>query len=224
MTQAMSLTNHLVVFVKAPRHGAVKTRLARDVGATAAAAFYRATTAALLRRLGRDPRWRLSLAVTPDLDAAGAGFWPAGIPRLAQGGGDLGRRMERALRAPPSGPVVVVGSDIPAIRAGHVARAFAALGSHDAVFGPAVDGGYWLVGMKRRPWAVGVFAGVRWSSPHALADTLANLAGRRVLLLDRLRDVDTGADLAAWRAQPASRFSCSCRRSSSSTKLHGRKR
>ncbi len=70
--------------------------------------------------------------------------------------------------------------------------------NHDAVFGPAVDGGYWLVGMKRRPWLRGVFADVRWSSPHALADTLANLAGRRVLLLDRLRDVDTGADLAAW--------------------------
>ncbi len=205
MTKAMGLTNHLVVFVKAPRQGAVKTRLARDVGATAAAAFYRTTTVALLRRLGRDSRWRLSLAVTPNLDAAGAGFWPPDMPRLSQGGGDLGRRMARALRQPPPGPVVVVGSDIPAIRAGHVARAFAALGNHDAVFGPAVDGGYWLVGMKRRPWLGGVFAGVRWSSAHALADTLANLAGRRVLLLDRLRDVDTGADLAAWRGHTKGR-------------------
>ena len=195
----MALTNHLIVFVKAPRMGAVKSRLARDVGPIAATAFYRATTATVLRRLVPDPRWRLKLAVTPDLDAAGAGFWPAGIARLAQGGGDLGRRMERMLRVPPPGPVVVVGSDIPDLRAGHVARAFAALGEQDAVFGPADDGGYWLVGMKRRPWLDGVFAGVRWSSPYALADTLANLAGRRVRLVDRLADVDTGTDLTNWR-------------------------
>ena len=97
----MTLTNHLIVFVKAPRMGAVKSRLARDVGPIAATAFYRATTATVLRGLVPDPRWRLKLAVTPDLDAAGAGFWPAGVARLAQGGGDLGRRMERMLRVPP---------------------------------------------------------------------------------------------------------------------------
>ena len=194
----MALTNHLIVFVKAPRLGAVKTRLARSVGAVAATAFYRETTATVLRRLAPDPRWRLCLAVTPDR-AAAAGFWPADVARLAQGGGDLGRRMERMLRAPPPGPVVVVGSDIPELRAAHVARAFDALRDADAVFGPATDGGYWLVGMKRRPWLGGAFAGVRWSSRHALADTLTNLAGRRVRLVDRLDDIDTGADLTSWR-------------------------
>ena len=122
----MALTNHLIVFVKAPRMGAVKTRLAGDVGPIAATAFYRSTTATMLRRLAPDPRWRLCLAVTPDF-AAAAGFWPAEIARLRQGGGDLGRRMERMLRAPPPGPVVVVGSDIPDLRAAHVARAFDAL-------------------------------------------------------------------------------------------------
>ncbi len=195
----MALTKHLIVFVKAPRMGAVKTRLARDVGPIAATAFYRATTATILRRLAPDPRWRLGLAVTPDLDVAAGGFWPAEIARLRQAGGDLGRRMERMLRAPPPGPVVVVGSDIPGLRAAHVARAFDALRDADAVFGPATDGGYWLVGMKRRPGLGGVFTGVRWSSRHALADTLANLAGRRVRLLDRLDDIDAGADLTSWR-------------------------
>jgi glycosyltransferase A (GT-A) superfamily protein (DUF2064 family) len=66
------------------------------------------------------------------------------------------------------------------------------------VFGPAEDGGYWLVGLgpcrPARP-----FAEVRWSTEHALADTLANFAGRRVALLRTLRDVDTAADLAAIR-------------------------
>jgi hypothetical protein len=80
-----------------------------------------------------------------------------------------------------------------------IAAAIRALGRADAVFGPAEDGGYWLVGMgPRRP--ARPFAGVRWSSGHTLADTLRNFAGRRVALLRRLRDVDTAEDLAALRA------------------------
>ena len=77
-------------------------------------------------------------------------------------------------------PSIIVGSDIPAIEAEHIAQAFRLLGRNDAVFGPAADGGYWLIGLKRMPKALAPFAGVRWSSPHALADTLANLKGKRV--------------------------------------------
>ena len=68
------------------------------------------------------------------------------------------------------------------------------LGSADAAFGPAADGGYWLVALSpRRP--ARPFAAVRWSSEHALADTLANFSGRRIALLRTLHDVDTAADL-----------------------------
>jgi uncharacterized protein len=59
------------------------------------------------------------------------------------------------------------------------------------VLGPAHDGGYWLIGLRRSPRVLAPFAGVRWSGPHALADTLANLNGKRVLLAPTLRDVDT---------------------------------
>ncbi len=62
------------------------------------------------------------------------------------------------------------------------------------MFGPAPDGGYWLVGLKRVPRLLAPFAGVRWSSPHALADTLANLDGLRVVFAATLSDVDTGED------------------------------
>jgi ribosomal protein L22 len=71
-----------------------------------------------------------------------------------------------------------------------VDKAFALLGRYDAVFGPARDGGYWLVGLKRRPRVLRPFAGVRWSSAHTLADTLANLGGRRTALVATLSDVD----------------------------------
>ncbi len=179
----------VIVFARAPRLG-VKKRLARGIGAMAALRFYRAQLAATLRE-ARDRRWRTVLAVTPDHARA---RWPRGIPRRGQGRGDLGLLMARALAGHRR--AVLVGSDIPGLRRADLATAFRALGRADAVFGPAEDGGYWLVGYgPRRP--ARPFAGVRWSSAQALSDTLANFTGRRVALLRRLRDVDTAADLRA---------------------------
>src|SRR5690606_22025805 len=151
-----------------------------------------------LRRLAADRRWETCLAVTPDR-AIDSPALPPGPRRLAQGPGDLGARMARALASVPPGPAVLVGTDIPDMGAAHIARAFRLLGRHDAVFGPARDGGYWLVGLRRTPRFIDPFAGVRWSGPDALADTLANLRHRRVALLDPLEDVDDGASHARWR-------------------------
>ena len=187
----------LVVMLKEPRPGRVKTRLARDIGPVAAAWWFRHQTAELLRRLD-DPRWRLVLAVAPDRAGLSARIWPAHLPRIAQGPGDLGQRMARLMRGLPPGPVCIIGGDVPGIGASHIGRAFAALGRHDAAFGPAHDGGFWLVGLKRvaAPPAT-LFNAVRWSSQHALADSMASLPGLRIALVDRLRDVDTVADLGA---------------------------
>jgi rSAM/selenodomain-associated transferase 1 len=197
----MRHANHLVVFVKAPRLGAVKRRLAADIGAVCATAFYRRTLASVLARLRRDRRWRLSLAVTPDRDAWRSGFWPDRLHRIPQGTGDLGKRIARVMAAMPPGPVVVVGSDVPDLDIGHVAPAFHALGRADAVFGPAPDGGYWLVGLKRRRPLPGLFDAVRWSTEHALCDTLANLPpGASVAFIETLEDIDDGAAFARWRA------------------------
>lgn len=182
----------VIVFARAPRLGAVKRRLARGIGAMAALHFYRAQLAATLRD-AHDPRWRLELAATPDHART---RWPAPAPRQPQGRGDLGARMLRALSRHRR--AVLVGCDIPGLSRDDLAAAFRALGRADAVFGPAKDGGYWLVGLgPRRP--AHPFARVRWSTRHALADTLANFAGRRVAFLRCLRDVDTAADLAAVR-------------------------
>ena len=83
--------------------------------------------------------------------------------------------MDRVMKTMPPGPVVLIGADIPDIRPCHIKNAFKILGAHDTVFGPAEDGGYWLVGQRRRPRILSLFADVRWSSPHALADTLKNI-------------------------------------------------
>lgn len=203
----MRARRHLVIFAKAPVLGRVKRRLAADIGALAAVRFQRASTALLLRRLARDRRWVCWLALTPDGAASGPRFWRAPARRIAQGGGDLGRRMARPFaRLPPtclpSGPVVVVGSDIPAITAAHIAAAFHLLGQNDLVFGPARDGGFWLLGARRLPH--GLFGRVRWSSEHALADTLGNVPRRlRVALAATLDDIDDGAAYRGWLKRSA---------------------
>jgi hypothetical protein len=193
------------VFARAPRLGTVKRRLAAGIGDRAALQFYQTTLAATLRRLAADRRFRTVLAITPDFSR---GPWRHGLPAVGQGRGDLGARMHRAIRRHPHGCVAIVGADIPDLRAGDVAAAFRNLRGRDACFGPAADGGYWLVALgPRRP--ASPFAGVRWSGPHALADTLANFWRCTVAFLRTLHDVDTAADL---RSESKSRKAPGARR------------
>ena len=187
------------VFARAPRLGQVKRRLAAGIGARAALRFHAATLRRLARGLAADRRFRTVLAVTPDR-ARLPGL--ARLPAVPQGRGDIGLRMDRACRRVRRGRVAIIGCDIPGAGPADVAAAFRALGRADAVFGPAEDGGYWLVALgPRRP--ARPFAAVRWSGPHALADTRANFAARRVVQLRCLSDVDTPADYAAWRRPSA---------------------
>lgn len=186
--------------VKAPVAGRVKTRLGRDIGAVRATQFYRHTAAAVIGRLACSRGWRTILSATPD-HAKMPVAWRRGVGLVNQGSGDLGRRMQRIFDRATPGPVVIVGTDIPAISIADVARAFRALGKADAVFGPAADGGYWLVGLRRTPRVISPFAGVRWSTQHALADTEANLRDHVVARVATLSDIDNGADLAAERGR-----------------------
>lgn len=193
----------VIVFVRAPMLGAVKSRLAAGIGQVAALRFYRETTRRLLQRIGRDPRWVLHLAVTPDDAAMQGRHWPGNFARFPQGTGDLGVRMARAMQRFRHCPVLLVGSDVPDIAACHIDRAFRALGRNDLVFGPATDGGYWLVGARDSRMVRGIFRNVRWSGAHALTDTVANASGRSVAYLDPLDDVDTPDDYLAWQRRKA---------------------
>ena len=192
------MTRHLVIFARVPQFGRVKRRLASAIGSAAAMRFYRQTLVGQIRRLSRDRRWIVWVFVTPD-HALGHPVW-RGIDRgrlRGQGQGDLGARMKRPFRRLPPGPVVLVGSDIPVMRPHHIARAFALLGRHELVFGPASDGGFWLIGARRgRPLPCSLFARVRWSTTHALADTLATIPeGYNTAIADTLGDVDDVVDL-----------------------------
>ena len=186
----MALNDHLVIMAKAPKIGQVKSRLANQIGAFAAYKFYYNTMKNTIIKLS-DSRWTTTIAITPDLALKSRKLWNGAKNLIPQGSGSLGNRMEKIMAKMPRGPTVIIGTDIPHIEKKHIERAFAALNSSDAVFGPSLDGGFWLVGLKRRPKVIKLFADVRWSNKNTLKDTIRNLPTEaNFLLLDKLIDVD----------------------------------
>ncbi len=185
--------------VKYPVAGAVKTRLAKDIGEVAATRFFRVTASNIIRRLTFDRRWTTKLAVSPD-SALNRRNWRFvgdkifGGELVAQGRGDLGHRMQRIFNLDFKGPIIIIGTDIPEITPSHVDRAFRILRQKDAVIGPAGDGGYWLIGLRRAPRLLRIFDNVDWSSSTTLDDTLENLKNFDVGFCETLNDVDELAD------------------------------
>jgi rSAM/selenodomain-associated transferase 1 len=196
----------LLVFAKEPTPGGVKTRLAASIGATRAAQVYRELTAltvlhaAAARRAGVIDRIELWCAPSADSSYFRALASTSAATLHTQSEGDLGARMTNAIAdaLTRTGVALLIGTDCPVLDADRLAQAVELLARHDAVLGPAEDGGYVLVG-ARRPLP---FAGIRWSSAHALDDTVAGFAraGIRWAALPVLWDVDEPADLARWKA------------------------
>ena len=195
--------DRLIIFLKAPRRGGVKKRLAAGIGDAAALSFYRRMIVETLR-LARDPRWQTTLAVTPDRGRGWLKTLRGGkFDLLPQGSGDLGQRMARAIQSLAPSRVLVIGTDIPGLNAEIIAHAFKLLRSHDAVFGPAADGGFWLVGLAKPPQALRIFRDIRWSTEFALQDVRKNFGPKaRIVLVDELDDVD---DEPAYRRFLAAR-------------------
>jgi uncharacterized protein len=197
----------LLVFAKEPTPGDVKTRLAASIGGPRAAQIYRELSlltlshAVAARRAGVIEMIELWCAPSADSPYFRGLATATGGSLHTQIGDDLGARMTEAIAdaLTRADAVLLVGTDCPSLDADRLASAAALLADHDAVLGPAEDGGYVLVG-ARRPLP---FEDVRWSTPHALDDTKAGFvrAGIRWTALPVLWDVDVPADLARWEAQ-----------------------
>lgn len=199
-------TTTTIVMAKAPLPGFAKTRLIPALGADGAAAL-------AARLLDHALQQALAAALGPvDLCCAPDAAHPAlarhagrpGLVLSAQGDGDLGARMARAFaRWLPHGPVLMTGTDAPALDAAVLHQATAALQTVDAVFVPALDGGYALIGL-RQP-APTLFEGIAWSTAQVMAQTRTRLAtaGLRHVELAPLPDIDEPADLVhlppGWR-------------------------
>jgi len=190
----------LIVFARRPLPGHCKRRLARAVGPGRAARLYAATLARTLAEVERVANARRVLLTVTAADAAwfrvvlrGRG-WHVG----RQATGDLGRRMERALRAATGHAryALLIGSDMLDVDAADLAAArVALLAGHDVVLGPAADGGYWLIGV-RRPCPV-LFDDMPWGGDTVCSATRARAAAAGLTLAEvALRhDLDRGRDL-----------------------------
>jgi len=109
--------------------------------------------------------------------------------------------MARISASPHRGPLVIIGTDIPGISKKHIALAFKALGNSNFVVGPARDGGFWLIGMKKGPVPSIPFQNVEWSSKKTLRQTLDNIGKRmQVTFLEELEDIDDGLSWRRWKA------------------------
>ena len=200
--------------LKFPTPGAVKTRLALTLGDQRACELHRTLVGRTLAEAARfatrdNVTIEARVAGAPD-DAAARAWLGDTVTIREQGKGDLGERMERAVCVAfdeRSAEVVVIGGDCPQLTAEHLVAAFAALDRHDAIIGPAADGGYYLIGMRRSFPAL--FRGIRWGGSEVLAQTLgiARSLAVDVAQLETLHDVDVPADLPLWANTPAARRS-----------------
>ena len=192
------------LFAKPAEPGRVKTRLCPPLTPGQAAELYAAFLEDLSEVLDSDPGWDWTVFSTDP--EAQERAWPTGgpAPRLfrAQRGEDLGARMHAAfaeLLGDGYTSAVLIGSDHPTLTAGMLDDAFSRLERAEVVFGPSLDGGYYLVGMNTP--RSGLFRGMTWSHPAVLSDTLERVRelGIRPSFLPPWYDVDTREDLAFLR-------------------------
>jgi hypothetical protein len=193
------MNRHLVVFAKAPEAGSVKTRLCPPLSPHEAAALAEAFLRDVLALAQSLADCALMLCYTPRgtrnrMRRLAPSRWRLRLQR----GADLGERLGHVmadLLTDPRARVVVLGSDSPQLPSATLSAAYASLARHDLVLGPAEDGGYYLIGLRR--WTRGLFDGVRWSTDRALADTLerARTLGLSCELLEQAYDVDDIASL-----------------------------
>ncbi|TGE27688.1 TIGR04282 family arsenosugar biosynthesis glycosyltransferase [Hymenobacter metallicola] len=198
------MADHLLIFARHPELGQVKTRLAYTVGPHEALRVYRdllaRTHAAANGVAATKTLW---LAGNPLATDTTFSSW-TGYTQRPQPAGDLGERMHQAFVAAFAAgatTAIIIGTDCPELGSAHLQAAFQYLTTHDVVVGPALDGGYYLLGM-RAPIAE-FFRDKAWSTASVLADTLADARrlGLSVAQLPALRDVDTADDLQAWQAR-----------------------
>ena len=198
----------LILFTRYPEPGRTKTRLIPALGAEGAAALQRRMSEAIVSHMARfaaQSPVHLEIRYADGIQQAVEAWLSSDIPCLDQGEGDLGARLHRAFTqafAQGAKKVVVIGADCPALTPPFFARAFAALDNQDLVLGPAVDGGYYLVGLNRP--APALFSEIPWGSGEVLAATLkqAHSLNLSLHLLEPLADVDRPEDLRHFDHHP----------------------
>jgi rSAM/selenodomain-associated transferase 1 len=190
----------ILLFIKTPARGQVKTRLAVALGEDAVLELYQRFVQDILDTVEQTGIPVMICYYPPDSGNAVAGWLGPGQQYLPQEGRDVGERMENAFRQVfirGFSRVVLIGSDIPDLPAQLLNEAMAALLTHDSVIGPARDGGYYLIGFRNDTFFAGVFSGIAWSTGTVFRSTMQAFgkAGQQVHELPFQQDVDTVEDL-----------------------------
>ena len=193
----------MLLFVRAPRQGRVKTRLAARLGADRTLALYRCFVEDILITLNCGS-YPISVYYTPEDQGDRVQAW---LGRYAhcrpQTGKDLGQRMQTAFAQTFNEPVkhaVLIGSDFPDLGIKIIHEAFGALQQNDVVIGPATDGGYYLIGFQKHALKGDIFKGIVWGSSQVFEQTLAQIehADLTYYTLPTWQDIDTYEDLMAF--------------------------
>lgn len=189
----------ILVFLKSPVPGTVKTRLAKTIGASQATQIYKTLVISQLSRLPKNSQVEIHYAPS-EANYSFRKWLGPGFAYFPQVEGNLGDRMRTAISSAferGAREVICIGADCPSLLQIHFEQTQDYLSNEkdDLVIGPANDGGYYMIGLRRN--IVGLFDGVRWSSDHTLEDTLRNArkANLRVRLLETMNDIDTLQDL-----------------------------
>ena len=184
----------MIVFARYPRPGACKTRLIPALGPEGAANLHRHLTERTVRVLG-ESGLPVTVAFTGEEASRFADWLGPDVVLVEQVDGGL---TERLLACLNPAPVIYFGADTPDLAPHHVEAAIAALERHDVVIGPAEDGGYYLIGMRRA--LPELLTDMPWSTDQVLPETLARLdrSGITPVMLEMLADCDRPEDLARW--------------------------
>ncbi|SMF06391.1 TIGR04282 family arsenosugar biosynthesis glycosyltransferase [Desulfovibrio gilichinskyi] len=189
----------LLIFVKLPIAGKVKTRLGKDVGNTQAALFYAAFVEDLLARVDKSEIETL-IFFDPEEPASEYNKWLGNRRLIPQRGKDLGKRMLNAfIDAFKLGydKCVLIGSDLPDLSTSTIKKGLAVLGKYPACIGPAKDGGYYLIGFQAETLTEIPFTNICWSTPHVFEQTMQKFKSAKLepYVLPEHSDVDTLEDL-----------------------------
>lgn len=200
----MQNPNCLIIFLKAPRLGTVKTRLQPEMSPAESLRLYRAMGADLVQKFSVYSGADLYLAYWPEDGLAEIKSWLGHEHRyFLQEGENLGEKMRNAFLKSfrdSYRKTIIIGSDLPTLPATTIDRALQQLDDDDVVLGPSGDGGYYLIGATRDHPAL--FRDIPWSTPEVLPETkrIAAEVGIRLALLDEQRDVDQYSDVERlWR-------------------------
>jgi len=194
----------ILLFVKYPEPGKVKTRLESLLNQADIARLYFCFVMDLLETLGGTGCLVDIIYDPPEKEREMARLFGDGYVYRPQEGTDLGERMKNAFQssfAEGMTSVVLIGSDLPDLPRSVLREAFSSLETKDGVLGPSVDGGYYLVGFRKGGFFPAVFDGIPWSTDLVLSETMRRFsaAGRSISLLPSGRDLDNPEDLQDFR-------------------------